>query len=84
MRTIMGYVKVIVQIFIKAPVALNSLSNLHRKYKDWISVLAAYSCGEANVAKAMEKAGSKIMRIIISICPMKPQMQSENISTLVM
>ncbi|EPJ3399846.1 lytic transglycosylase domain-containing protein [Elizabethkingia anophelis] len=46
-------------IYKSTQVALNSLSNLYRKYKDWISVLAAYSCGEANVAKAMEKAGSK-------------------------
>ena len=71
-------------IYKSTQVALNSLSTLHRKYKDWISVLAAYSCGEANVAKAMEKAGSKIMRTITSICRMKLQMQSENISMLVM
>ncbi|HFK5571383.1 lytic transglycosylase domain-containing protein [Elizabethkingia meningoseptica] len=46
-------------IYKSTQVALNSLSSLYKKYRNWITVLAAYSCGEANVAKAMEKAGSK-------------------------
>lgn len=39
--------------------AANSLTRMYNKYKDWITVLAAYNCGEGNVAKAMSKAGSK-------------------------
>ena len=39
--------------------AANSLTRLYSKYKDWITVLAAYNCGEGNIAKAMATAGSK-------------------------
>lgn len=39
--------------------AANSLTRLYNKYKNWITVLAAYNCGEGNIAKAMTKAGSK-------------------------
>ena len=39
--------------------AANSLTRLYNKYRDWITVLAAYNCGEGNIAKAMTKAGSK-------------------------
>lgn len=39
--------------------AANSLTRMYNKYRDWITVLAAYNCGEGNVAKAMSKAGSK-------------------------
>lgn len=38
--------------------AANSLTRLYNKYKNWITVLAAYNCGEGNIAKAMAKAGS--------------------------
>ncbi|WP_228414566.1 lytic transglycosylase domain-containing protein [Chryseobacterium sp. SNU WT5] len=39
--------------------AVNSLTRMYNKYRDWITVLAAYNCGEGNIAKAMAKAGSK-------------------------
>ncbi|WP_126653808.1 lytic transglycosylase domain-containing protein [Chryseobacterium aureum] len=35
-----------------------SLSNLYKKYNNWVTVVAAYNCGEGNIAKAMEAAGS--------------------------
>lgn len=38
--------------------AANSLTRMYNKYHDWITVLAAYNCGEGNVAKAMAQAGS--------------------------
>ena len=39
-------------------VAAISLANLYKKYNNWITVIAAYSCGEGGVSKAMKKAGS--------------------------
>lgn len=39
-------------------VAVVSLSNLYKKYNNWVTVVAAYNCGEGNVAKAMQAAGS--------------------------
>lgn len=38
--------------------AVISLKNLYKKYGDWITVVAAYNCGEGNIAKAMQAAGS--------------------------
>ena len=37
----------------------SSLTNLYNKYGNWITVVAAYNCGEGNVQKAMDRAGSK-------------------------
>lgn len=39
-------------------VAVVSLTNLYKKYGDWITVVAAYNCGEGNISKAMQAAGS--------------------------
>lgn len=39
--------------------AANSLINLYNKYQNWITVVAAYNCGQGNISKAMAKAGSK-------------------------
>lgn len=36
-----------------------SLKNLYRKYGNWVTVVAAYNCGEGNIQKAMSKAGSR-------------------------
>lgn len=36
-----------------------SLQNLYRKYGNWVTVVAAYNCGEGNIQKAMTKAGSR-------------------------
>jgi len=38
--------------------AVISLGNLYKKYDNWVTVVAAYNCGEGNIAKAMEAAGS--------------------------
>lgn len=38
--------------------AVISLANLYKKYNNWVTVVAAYNCGEGNVAKAMQAAGS--------------------------
>lgn len=45
-------------VYRSTQVAANSLTKLYNKYKDWITVLAAYNCGEGNIAKAMAKADS--------------------------
>jgi len=39
-------------------VAMVSLKKLYRKYGNWVTVVAAYNCGEGNVQKAIDKAGS--------------------------
>lgn len=38
--------------------AVISLANLYKKYDNWVTVVAAYNCGEGNIAKAMQAAGS--------------------------
>lgn len=45
-------------IYRSTQAAANSLARMYNKYHDWITVLAAYNCGEGNIAKAMSKAGS--------------------------
>jgi peptidoglycan lytic transglycosylase D len=39
-------------------VAAKILKNLYADYKDWLLVIAAYNCGEANVNRAIAKAHS--------------------------
>lgn len=38
--------------------AVLSLKNLYRRYGNWITVVAAFNCGEGNIKKAMHKANS--------------------------
>lgn len=38
--------------------AIKSLRNLYEKYGNWITVVAAYNCGEGNIQKAMDRANS--------------------------
>ncbi|WP_312511812.1 lytic transglycosylase domain-containing protein [Chryseobacterium culicis] len=45
-------------IYKSTKTAAISLSNLYKKYNNWVTVVAAYNCGEGNIAKAMEAAGS--------------------------
>ncbi|GEJ48117.1 MULTISPECIES: lytic transglycosylase domain-containing protein [unclassified Chryseobacterium] len=45
-------------IYKSTKTAAVSLSNLYKKYNNWVTVVAAYNCGEGNIAKAMEAAGS--------------------------
>ncbi|MDQ0065804.1 lytic transglycosylase domain-containing protein [Chryseobacterium lathyri] len=49
--------------------AVVSLANLYRKYGDWITVVAAYNCGEGNIAKAMQNAGSTQYHIFSKYLP---------------
>ncbi|MCJ7935018.1 MAG: lytic transglycosylase domain-containing protein [Chryseobacterium sp.] len=45
-------------IYKSTKTAVISLGNLYRKYNNWVTVVAAYNCGEGNIAKAMQAAGS--------------------------
>ncbi|KFF07833.1 lytic transglycosylase domain-containing protein [Chryseobacterium luteum] len=49
--------------------AVISLANLYRKYGDWITVVAAYNCGEGNIAKAMQSAGSSQYHVFSKYLP---------------
>ena len=51
----------------------NSLINLYNKYQNWVTVVAAYNCGEGNVNKAMQKAGSKKYTDFDSYLPAETQ-----------
>jgi len=46
-----------------------SLTNLYKKYNNWVTVVAAYNCGEGNIAKAMEAAGSSQYHIFYKFLP---------------
>lgn len=35
-----------------------SLANLYNKHKNWVTVVAAYNCGDGNIQKAVQRAGS--------------------------
>lgn len=45
-------------IYRSTKAAVNSLTNLYNKYGNWVTVIAAYNCGEGNIQKAINKAGS--------------------------
>lgn len=46
-----------------------SLTNLYKKYNNWVTVVAAYNCGEGNIAKAMASAGSTQYHIFYKFLP---------------
>ncbi|WP_343664814.1 lytic transglycosylase domain-containing protein [Chryseobacterium mucoviscidosis] len=46
-----------------------SLANLYKKYNNWITVVAAYNCGEGNIAKAMTAANSTQYHIFYKFLP---------------
>lgn len=46
-----------------------SLANLYKKYNNWITVVAAYNCGEGNIAKAMTAANSTQYHIFCKFLP---------------
>ena len=50
-----------------------SLKNLYKKYGNWITVVAAYNCGEGNIQKAMNKAGSRIYTDFATYLPSETQ-----------
>ncbi|WP_048509612.1 lytic transglycosylase domain-containing protein [Chryseobacterium sp. FH2] len=49
--------------------AVVSLTNLYKKYNNWVTVVAAYNCGEGNVAKAMAAAGSSQYHVFYKYLP---------------
>jgi len=50
-----------------------SLQNLYRKYGNWVTVVAAYNCGEGNIQKAMNKAGSRAYTDFAAYLPLETQ-----------
>lgn len=46
-----------------------SLANLYKKYNNWITVVAAYNCGEGNIAKAMTAANSTQYHVFYKFLP---------------
>jgi len=50
-----------------------SLKNLYKKYGNWITVVAAYNCGEGNIQKAMDKAGSRVYTDFAQYLPSETQ-----------
>ena len=49
--------------------AVISLTNLYKKYNNWITVVAAYNCGEGNIAKAMAAANSSQYHVFYKFLP---------------
>lgn len=49
--------------------AVISLTKLYKKYNNWITVVAAYNCGEGNIAKAMTAANSSQYHIFYKFLP---------------
>lgn len=49
--------------------AMISLTNLYKKYNNWVTVVAAYNCGEGNIAKAMAAAGSSQYHVFYKYLP---------------
>ncbi|MBW7676733.1 lytic transglycosylase domain-containing protein [Chryseobacterium chendengshani] len=50
-------------------VAAVSLANLYKKYNNWVTVVAAYNCGEGNIAKAMQTANSSQYHVFSKYLP---------------
>ncbi|KFF00463.1 lytic murein transglycosylase [Chryseobacterium formosense] len=46
-----------------------SLKNLYKKYNNWVTVVAAYNCGEGNIAKAMQAANSTQYHVFSKYLP---------------
>ncbi|MCE3075694.1 lytic transglycosylase domain-containing protein [Chryseobacterium gwangjuense] len=56
-------------IYKSTKTAVVSLSNLYKKYNNWVTVVAAYNCGEGNIAKAMSAAGSTQYHVFYKFLP---------------
>ncbi|KUJ54989.1 lytic transglycosylase domain-containing protein [Chryseobacterium aquaticum] len=50
-------------------VAVVSLGNLYKKYNNWVTVVAAYNCGEGNITKAMQSANSTQYHVFSKYLP---------------
>lgn len=53
--------------------AVNSLINLYNRYGNWVTVVAAYNCGEGNIQKAMNRAGSDLYTAFSAYLPSETQ-----------
>lgn len=60
-------------MFKSTKTAANSLINLYNKYKNWITVVAAYNCGQGNINKAIQKAGSNKYTDFSQYLPLETQ-----------
>ncbi|MDR0792030.1 MAG: lytic transglycosylase domain-containing protein [Chitinophagaceae bacterium] len=49
--------------------AIRNLRDLYALYHNWITVIAAYNCGEGNVNKAIRKAGSNKYQLFYTYLP---------------
>lgn len=56
-------------IYRSTKIAVVSLGNLYKKYGNWVTVIAAYNCGEGNIAKAMQSANSSQYHIFSKYLP---------------
>lgn len=56
-------------IYKSTKTAAISLTKLYKKYNNWVTVVAAYNCGEGNIAKAMASAGSSQYHIFYKYLP---------------
>lgn len=56
-------------IYRSTKVAVVSLGNLYKKYGNWVTVVAAYNCGEGNIAKAMQSANSSQYHVFSKYLP---------------
>lgn len=54
-------------------IAAISLKNLYKKYGNWVTVVAAYNCGEGNIQKAMNKANSRAYTDFAAYLPSETQ-----------
>ncbi|WP_294249022.1 lytic transglycosylase domain-containing protein [uncultured Chryseobacterium sp.] len=56
-------------IYKSTKTAAVSLLSLYKKYNNWVTVVAAYNCGEGNIAKAMAAAGSSQYHLFSQYLP---------------
>lgn len=56
-------------IYKSTKTAAVSLLSLYKKYNNWVTVVAAYNCGEGNIAKAMTAAGSTQYHVFSKYLP---------------
>lgn len=56
-------------IYKSTKTAAISLTNLYKKYNNWVTVVAAYNCGEGNIAKAMASANSSQYHVFYKYLP---------------
>jgi membrane-bound lytic murein transglycosylase D len=66
-------------IYKSTKTAVISLSKLYKKYNNWVTVVAAYNCGEGNIAKAMSAAGSSQYHVFYKFLPKRPSIMLTNI-----